>query len=78
MDVRIGVLHTMKEIEIELPTDAVRADIKTRIDDALSDEGNTLWLMDRHGKDVAIRSARIAYVELSSPDHERRIGFGAA
>jgi hypothetical protein len=78
MDVRIGVLHTMKEIEVELPTDAVRDEVRASIDEALADESRTLWLKDRHGKDVAIPSARIAYVELGSPDHERRIGFGAA
>jgi hypothetical protein len=78
MDVRIGVLHTMKEIEVELPTDADRDVIKARIDEALGDESGTLWLADRHGKDVAIPSARIAYVELDSPDHQRRVGFGAA
>ena len=78
MDVRIGVLHTMKEIEVELPADADRAEIKSRIDEALADDEKALWLTDRHGKDVAIPSARIAYIELGSSDTERRIGFGAA
>lgn len=78
MDVRIGVLHTMKEIEVELPADTDRAEIKSRIDEALADDDKALWLTDRHGKDVAIPSARIAYVELGSADSERRIGFGAA
>ena len=78
MDVRIGVLHTMKEIEVELPADADRAEIKSRIDEALADDDKALWLTDRHGKDVAIPSARIAYIELGSSDSERRIGFGAA
>lgn len=78
MDVRIGVLHTMKEIEVELPADADRAEIKSRIDEALADDDKALWLTDRHGKDVAIPSARIAYIELGSADTERRIGFGAA
>jgi hypothetical protein len=78
VDVRIGVLHTMKEIEVELPADADRAEIKSRIDEALADDEKALWLTDRHGKDVAIPSARIAYIELGSSDTERRIGFGAA
>lgn len=78
MDVRIGVLHTMKEIEVELPSDADREEIKKKIDDALGDDDKTLWLTDVHGKDVAIPSARIAYIEVGSPDHERRVGFGAA
>jgi hypothetical protein len=78
VDVRIGVLHTMKEIEVELPADADRAEIKKRIDEALSDDDKALWLTDRHGKDVAIPSSKIAYIELGSSDTERRIGFGAA
>jgi len=78
VDVRIGVLHTMKEIEVELPSDADREEIKSRISEALGDDDNTLWLADRHGKEIAIPSARIAYIELSGTDGERKIGFGAA
>jgi hypothetical protein len=78
VEVRIGVLHTMKEIEVELPADADRKEIRKHIDDALSAEDNTLWLTDRHGKDVAIHSSKIAYIELTGTDSERRIGFGAA
>ena len=78
MDVRIGVIHTVKEIDIELPGDADRDEIRTSIDTALSDETATLWLTDRHGREIAVPAARIAYVELGSPDSERRIGFGAA
>ena len=75
MDVRIGVLHTMKEIEVELPSDADRDEIRGRIDTALADDDAVLWLADRHGKDIAIPSARVAYVELGSAEGERRIGF---
>lgn len=77
MDVRIGVIHTVKEIDIELPGDADRAAIRDSIDKALADDDNTLWLTDRHGRDIAVPSSKIAYVELGSPDSERRIGFGA-
>lgn len=77
MDVRIGVIHTVKEIDIELPNDADREAIRASIETALADDDNTLWLTDRHGRDIAIPSAKIAYVELGSPDSERRIGFGA-
>jgi len=77
VDVRIGVIHTVKEIDIELPNDADREAIRASIETALADDDNTLWLTDRHGRDIAIPSAKIAYVELGSPDSERRIGFGA-
>lgn len=78
MDVRIGVQHTPKEIEIELAGGTDRDEVRARIDAALADGSGVLWLTDRHGRDVAVPAARIAYVELGSPDSERRIGFGAA
>jgi len=78
VDVRIGVQQTPKEIEIELPSGTDRDDVRARIDAALADETSVLWLTDRHGRDVAVPAARIAYVELGSADGERRIGFGAS
>ena len=78
MDVRIGVIHTAKEIDIELPADADRDAIRAAVDTALADDDNTLWLTDRHGREIAVPSARIAYVELGTPDNERRIGFGSS
>jgi hypothetical protein len=78
VDVRIGVLHTVKEIDIELPADADRAKIKKAIDEALSDDDKTLWLSDRNGRDIAIPSSKIGYVELGGPDSARHVGFGAA
>ena len=78
MDVRIGVTNAAKEIEIELAPDADREKIRKRIDEALADESRILWLTDKTGRDVAVQSSKIAYVELGGPDSERRIGFGAA
>lgn len=78
VDVRIGVQHTPKEIEIELPSGADRVDVRARIDAALADASAVLWLTDRHGRDIAVPASRIAYIELGSVDGERRIGFGAS
>jgi hypothetical protein len=46
------------------------------VDAALKGETTTLWITDKKGKDIAIPSAKIAYVEIGSTDAERRIGFG--
>jgi hypothetical protein len=78
VDVRIGVQHTVKEIDVELPEDADRAKIRKAIDAALADESHTLWLTDRHGRDIGVPSAKIAYIELSGSDATRRVGFGGA
>ena len=77
MDVRIGVIHTVKEIEVELPADADRDKIKKKIDEALADVDKILWLTDIKGREVAVPSSKIAYLELGSPDNSRRVGFGA-
>ncbi len=77
MEVRIGVVHIMKEIEIELPADVDSQQIRADVDAALKGENNTLWLTDHHGRQIGVPSQRIAYVELGAQDHDRRIGFGA-
>ena len=77
MDIRIGVLHTPKEIDFELPAGVDRAEIRALIDAALASSDGVLWLTDRLGRDIAVPSAKIAYIELGSSDGERRIGFSA-
>ena len=76
MDVRIGVLHTPKEILVELDSSVDRDKLKATIDDALTEESKVLWLTDRKGRDVAIPVSKVAYVEVSSATAERPIGFG--
>ena len=76
MDVRIGVTQAPREINVELADDADRVDLKSRIEAALAGASDVLWITDKRGKDVAVPSAKIAYVELGSPDSDRKIGFG--
>src|SRR3954454_11580011 len=75
VDVRIGVIHTVKEIEVELPADADRDKIKKSIADALGADDQILWLTDSKGRDVAVPSAKIASAELGGSDASRRVGF---
>ena len=77
VDIRIGVIHSLKEIEVELPDDADREDVRRRVDEVMADESKTLWLTDRFGREVAVPASKVAYVELGRPDAERRIGFGS-
>ena len=75
MDVRIGVTQAPREITVEIPDDE-RDQVKQAIEAALSGATDTLWLNDKRGKLTAIPAAKIAYVEIGSPDGDRRIGFG--
>lgn len=76
MDVRIGVTHTPKEIEVELADDTDHDALVAEIEQALGRDDGVLWLTDRRGRRVGIPSDRVAYVEIGSPHDERRVGFG--
>ena len=77
MDIRIGIVQSMKEIEVELPEDAERETVMAEVEAALGGD-NVLWLTDRKGRRVGVPASRIAYVELGTPHSERIVGFGTA
>ena len=37
---------------------------------------DVLWLTDRRNREIGVCSAKIGYVEIGTPDGERKIGFG--
>ena len=67
MDVRIGIIQTPKELEVELKDDADRDKVVAEIEKLLKSGDGVLWLTDRKG----------AYIEVGAPTAERRVGFGA-
>lgn len=75
MDVRIGVIYTSKEIEVELADDANADSVQKDVESALSKGGNVLWLTDKRGRRVGIPAEKVAYVEIGGGSGERRIGF---
>lgn len=77
MDVRIGVIHTAREISLEMPDDLDRTQLHEEVETALSDDDKVLWLTDKRGRQIAVPSSKVAYLEIGSPDDDRRIGFGA-
>jgi len=77
MDIRIGIVQSMKEIEVELPEDAKRDKVMKEVEAALGSD-TVLWLTDRKGRRVGVPASRIAYVELGTPASERVVGFGTA
>jgi Protein of unknown function (DUF3107) len=76
VDVRIGIVQTVKELEVELADDADRDAVMADIDKALGGDG-VLWLTDKKGRRVGVPSSKVAYVEIGAPTSERRVGFGA-
>lgn len=75
MDVRIGVTHTPKEIELEMSEDADA--VAKAVEAALGKGDALLWLIDRKGRRVGVPASKVAYVEIGSPSEDRKVGFGA-
>jgi len=76
MEVRIGVLHTPKELEVEVADSA--DDIAKALDRVLEQEDAVLWLTDTKGRRVGVPGERIAYVEIEGDHDTKRVGFGPA
>ena len=76
MDVRIGIVQTAKELEVELSEDTDRDALLRQVEEALTGDA-VLWLTDRRGRRVGVPVARVAYVEVGAPSPDRRVGFGA-
>jgi hypothetical protein len=77
VDVRIGITHTPKELEVEMPDDAEPDDVVADIEKLLNTGDGVLWLTDRKGRRVGVPVVKVAYVEVGAPAADRRVGFGA-
>ena len=77
MDVRIGIVQSIKELEVELGDEVSSDDVLAEIEESLSKAEGVLWLTDRRGRRVAVPVAKVAYVEVGAPASDRRVGFGA-
>lgn len=77
MNVRIGVLHTPKELDVELDGDADIDDVRADIESVVAAGEGMLWLTDRRGRQIGVPVERIAYVDVTPKPASGRIGFGA-
>ncbi len=76
MDVRIGLVHSLRELEVELPDDTDGEALQARVDEALRDEDAILWLVDRKGASFGIVSSKVTFIQLGTAEDKGRIGFG--
>jgi hypothetical protein len=75
MEVRIGVVYTPREIVLEMGDDAEK--VSETIESAVKEQTALLWLTDSKGKRLGIPLDKLAYVEIASPDSDRKVGFGS-
>jgi hypothetical protein len=74
MDVRIGVVHTPKELNLEV--EGSESDVSAAVEAALTGGVTVLWLTDAKGRKVGVPVDKIAYVEIESDAAAKRVGFG--
>ena len=72
MEVKIGVLHTPREIVLESTLSP--AQVEDAVRDALKDSASVQSLVDEKGRRIVVPSGLVAYVEIAEADH-RRVGF---
>ena len=75
MDVRIGLVDSARDLEVELADDTDVDALRAEVAKALTDDGHVLWLTDKKGGQVAVAGAKVTFVSLGGSD-KARIGFG--
>lgn len=77
MNVRIGIIHAPRELEIDMGDDAEPDKLVEEITDAIGEGKDVLWLTDRKGKRIGVASANVAYVEVGPKADSSPVGFKA-
>jgi hypothetical protein len=75
MEVKLGVVYSQKELEIE--TDQSPDQVIKTVEDALNDETRILWLVDTKGRRIGIPTDKLAYVEIGEDNASKRVGFSS-
>lgn len=74
MEVKIGVLHTPREIVVE--SNQTPDEVAELVAAALKSVDGQLALIDDRGRRVIVPANLVAYVEIAQAD-VRRVGFGS-
>ena len=74
MEVKIGVLHTAREIMLDCPS--TPEEVEQAVATALKSVDGQLVLTDDRGRKVIVPGNLVAYVEIAQAD-TRRVGFAA-
>lgn len=72
MEVKIGVLHTAREIVVESPQ--TPDEVQEAVAEALKSVDGQLVLTEEKGRKVIVPANLVAYVDIAQAD-TRRVGF---
>jgi hypothetical protein len=74
MELRIGVVHSPKELTVEI--DGSADDIVKIVDDAMNGAAPIIWVTDVKGRKIGLPADKVAYVEVDDSGSSRHVGFG--
>lgn len=72
MEVKIGVIYSAKEQQLEV--EGTEDSVAVCIDAGLA--GPMLWLTDTKGRRVGVPTDKIAYIEILGDESTKKVGFG--
>lgn len=75
MEVKIGVLHTAREIVLDSPL--TPDEVESTVAAALKSVDGQLVLVDDRGRKVIVPANLVAYVDIAQAD-TRRVGFATS
>ena len=75
MDLRIGIAHMQKEVNLEMADDFDLSGFKSNLEEVLKSETGIVWLTDVNGREVGIPGNKIGYAEIGIQDSGRPVGF---
>jgi DNA-binding MurR/RpiR family transcriptional regulator len=74
MELRIGVVHTPKELSVEVEGSA--DEVVTMVSAAMTEGAPILWFTDTKGRKIGLPADKIAYLEIDDNSSGRHVGFG--
>jgi hypothetical protein len=74
VEVKVGVLHTAREIVLDSPQ--TPEEVEQAVAEALKSVDGQLVLTDERGRKVIVPANLVAYVDIAQSD-TRRVGFAA-
>ena len=76
MDLKIGVINTTREIELELDDDHDLIESETaKLEQALANGARMIWFTDKKGRRVGVVADKLAYVQFEGEPSSRMVGF---
>ncbi|MGH9050314.1 MAG: DUF3107 domain-containing protein [Acidimicrobiia bacterium] len=74
MEVRIGVVHTPKELALDVEGDV--DDVVKAVEKALKEGAAIVWFDDMKGRKTGVPADKLGYIEVDTDEGSTRVGFG--